>query len=152
MDHHMIRWNPFGELARRREDMRNIFPDIPMYAYTEPNFYRVQGPSVDVHETENEIVVSAEIPGVDPDEIDVTVNENNVVLSGEIRQGSEQEKEGYRVLERRYGAFHRTIQLPVEVKPDEAWADYKNGVLEVRINKSDRGRERSKKLKINKGH
>jgi HSP20 family protein len=151
MDHNMIRWNPFSELTRTRDE-RSIFPNIPMFAYTEPDFYRIKGPSVDVHETENEIVVSAEIPGVDPDEIDVTVNETSVVLSGEIRQGSEQDKEGYRVMERRYGTFHRTIRLPVEVKPDEAWADYKNGILEIRLNKSDSARDRSKKLKINKSH
>jgi HSP20 family protein len=146
----LIRWDPLAELTRTREDMRNIFPNIPMFAYTAPNFTRHHGPSVDVRETEKEVIVSAEIPGVDPDEIDVTVNETNIVLSGEIRHSNEQEKAGYRVMERRYGAFHRTIPLPVEVKPDEAWADYKNGVLEIRLNKSDRGRDRSRKLKINR--
>lgn len=148
----LIRWNPFNELMRSREDSRNIFPNIPMYAYTGPTFTRGHSPMVDVRETANEVIVSAEIPGIDPDEIEVTVNETNLILNGEIKRNEEHEKEGYRVMERRYGAFHRTIQLPAEVKPDEAWADYKNGVLEIKLNKSERGRDNSRKLKIKRTH
>ncbi len=146
----LIRWN--NELARMREEMRHLFPDIPQLPPGGLPFTRMQSPSVDVRETEKEVVVSAEIPGVNPEELDVTVDENQVILRGEIKRSAGHEREGYRVMERRFGAFHRTIPLPAEVKPDEAWAEYKDGVLEIRMNKSDRGRERSRKLKINRTH
>lgn len=148
----LIRWNPFGDLTRIREDIRQLFPESQSFFLPGMPPGRAAGPSVDVRETENEVIVSAEIPGVDPDELDVTVNDNHIILSGEVKRSVEQEKEGYRMMERRYGTFNRTIPLPVEVKPDEAWAEYKNGVLEIRMNKSDQGRARSRKLKIEKQH
>jgi HSP20 family protein len=146
----LIRWNPFGEFNRMREDLQRMYPDNPLMPGGVMPWSRMQGLSVDVRESENEIIISAEIPGVDADEIDITVNETHVILSGEFKRGTDQENEGYRISERRYGTFNRTISLPVEVKPDEATAEYKNGVLEIRMNKSEHGRTRSRKLKINK--
>ena len=147
----LLRWNPFGEFSRLRDDVRNMFPDSPLIPFGGLPFNRMHGPSVDVRETENEVIVSAEIPGANPDEFNVTVNENQLVLRGEVKRGAEHDREGYRMMERRYGSFYRTIHLPVEVKPDEAWADYKNGVLEIRMNKSEKARQRSHRIKVTGG-
>jgi HSP20 family protein len=75
-----------------------------------------------------------------------------ITISGEIKRRADREEDGYRMMERRYGRFTRTVPLPVEVKPDEAWADYQHGILEIRLNKANQGRVRSRKLKINQSH
>jgi len=152
LTHHLAPWNPFSELARMREDMGRFFADSPFSPMQWQQFQRLPGPSVDIDETEKEIIVSAEIPGVNPAELDVTVDETKVTISGEIRRSTDRSEEGYRMTERRYGRFSRTIPLPAEVKPDEAVANYSHGVLEIRMNKAEGGRVRSRKLKINDIH
>ena len=145
-------WNPFGEFARMRDEMRHMFgetPFLPALSQTPP---RADGPSVDVHETETRVVVTAEIPGVEPTDLNVTVDELQITISGETKRSSERDEDGYRLKERRIGRFSRTVPLPAEVKPDEAWADYKHGVLEVRMNKAEQGRIRSRRLQINAKH
>ncbi|EEG76549.1 Hsp20/alpha crystallin family protein [Dethiobacter alkaliphilus] len=143
-------WNPYGEFARMAEEQRHMrFPDSPFLDMKGQPYDRMPGPTVDIHETEKEVLVSAEIPGANPDELDITVDDMQITISGEIKRRADRERDGYRMVERRYGRFSRTVPLPVEVKPDEAWADYHHGVLEVRINKVENGRIRSRKLKVN---
>lgn len=173
----MVPWDPFSDLARIREQMdrfaASMLGEWPGYwgygpwrragrgmrHLMMPGMGKVTrppwagwtfGPSVDVKETDKDIVVSAEIPGVDPDNIDVEVTEDSVILKGEVKQEESTENESYRMMERRYGAFHRVIPLPAEVKANEARAEYRNGVLEIRIPRSENAKARSVKLKINK--
>jgi HSP20 family protein len=150
--HTLTTWNPYGEFARMSEEMRHLrFPDSPFLDMKGQPYDRMPGPSVDIHETEKEVLVSAEIPGANPDELDIIVDDMQITISGEIKRRADRERDGYRMVERRYGRFSRTVPLPVEVKPDEAWADYDHGVLEVRINKKENGRTRSRRLKVNAG-
>lgn len=114
---------------------RFFSPILPRY-FNEFFGTRNFGPSVDLHETEKEIVLRADIPGVKQEDLDVTVDEHNVFLKGEIKQDQSREEKGYHMTERRYGSFYRTISLPAEVIPDQAVANYQNGVLELRIPKS----------------
>jgi HSP20 family protein len=151
--HSLTTWNPFGEFARMQKEMRHLmFPDSPLLEMRGQPYDRIPGPWVDIHETEKEVLVSAEIPGVNPEELEITVDEMQVTISGEIKRRADRERDGYRMMERRYGHFTRTVPLPVEVRPDEAWADYEHGILELRINKAENGRIRSRKLKINAKH
>lgn len=148
---HVLSRNPFDDFERMREAMRHLFPDSPLLPMQGQPYNRMPGPSVDVRENEKEITVSAEIPGIDPEELDVTVDEAQLMIRGEIKRGAARERDGYRMMERRYGTFSRTIPLPAEVKPDEARADYHHGVLEIHLNKAEGGRIHSRKLKINSG-
>ena len=109
------------------------------------------GPSVDLKETEGEIIIKADIPGVSQDDLDITVDGNMVTLKGEIKQDQNYEEKGYHLSERRYGSFYRTISLPVEVKPKEATARYQNGVLELRVPKVETVRKQGFKPKIESG-
>lgn len=106
------------------------------------------GPSIDLKETENEVILQADIPGVNQEDLDLTVDENMVILKGESKRDETREEKGYHLTERRYGSFHRTIPLPVEVKSDQATARYKNGVLEVRIPKAETAKKRGYKPRI----
>lgn len=106
------------------------------------------GPSIDLRETENEVILQADLPGVNREDLDVTVDENVVIIKGESKRDEIREGKGYHLTERRYGSFHRTVPLPVEVKADQATARYRNGVLEVRIPKAETAKQRGFKPRI----
>lgn len=106
------------------------------------------GPSVDLKETDNEIVLHADIPGVRQEDLDITVDEGVIILKGETKRDESREEKGYHLSERRYGSFYRTIPLPVEVKSDQAVARYKNGVLELRVPKVEIASRRGFKPRI----
>ncbi len=148
MMHYPMHRGPFGGMRRWREEMDRMFDRIPFWQGWPGNF---GGPSVDIRETDNKIVVSAEIPGVNPDDLDVTVAEDHITLKGEVKQSTDVDEQGYRFTERRYGSFHRVIPLPVEVRPNEATADYVNGILEIHAPKSAEAKTRSVKLRVNRG-
>ncbi len=109
------------------------------------------GPSVDLKETEQEIILKADIPGINQEDLDITVSENTVTLKGEIKLDESREEKGYHLTERRYGSFYRTIPLPTEVKSEEATARCKNGVLELRIPKVQTTKKQGFKPKIEFG-
>lgn len=106
------------------------------------------GPSIDLRETENEVILQADLPGVNREDLDVTVDERAVILKGESKRDEIREEKGYHLTERRYGSFQRTVPLPVEVKSEQATARYRNGVLEVRIPKAETAKKRGFKPKI----
>jgi HSP20 family protein len=88
-------------------------------------------PSVDIFENDNEIVVKAELPGMNVKDIDVKLENNVIMLKGERRFEKEAKEENYHRIEREYGTFSRAFSLPVAVNPDKVTAEYKNGVLKV---------------------
>lgn len=93
-------------------------------------------PKIDLKETEKELIVNAEIPGVDKKDIKVDVNENILTISFEKKQEKdEKDKNGWRIIERSYGRFSRTLTLPQAVKSEGAKASYKDGVLKITLPK-----------------
>ena len=93
-------------------------------------------PSVDVSETEKEVIVQAEIPGIDVKDIDISVNGNRLTLQGERKHEEEKKGEHYHRIERAYGTFARAIELPVEVDSTNVEATYKDGILKVNLPKT----------------
>lgn len=135
----MQRWHPGRDLERIRDDfLRWVGPDLFSVREGEGSGW---GPRVDVTETDETVTVTAEIPGISPEEIDISVTEEEVTLRGEIRRSSDIDEAGYRRRERRYGAFSRVIPLPSPVKPGETTADYHDGILDITIPKSDTARK-----------
>jgi HSP20 family protein len=93
-------------------------------------------PSVDVSETGKEVIVNAEVPGMEPKDIDISLSGNMLTLKGERKREEEKKGESFHRVERSYGAFTRTIQLPAEVDADKVDATYKDGVLKIRMPKT----------------
>ncbi|MDQ7819090.1 MAG: Hsp20/alpha crystallin family protein [Armatimonadota bacterium] len=142
----LIRWDPFDDLASLRESMDKLFeeffsrrPRAPVSAWQ---------PAVEVYETDTEVVVRAELPGVDPKNVDVTVTEDTLTIKGEARAEQEERGRNYYRRELRYGSFLRTLPLPAEVQGDKARASYRNGILEIRVPKSERARPRAVKVEV----
>jgi len=100
-------------------------------------------PVIDIIDREHEVLVRAQIPGVDKDNLEVSMNENSVTIRGQSKH-EEEEKDGeYFRRESSYGEFSRTVGLPAEVDADSAKAKFKDGVLEVMIQKLERAKRRS---------
>jgi HSP20 family protein len=93
-------------------------------------------PSVDVSENDKELIVRAELPGIDPKEIDISLVGNVMTIKGERKHEREEKKENFHLLERSSGSFSRSIQLPAEVQADKIQATYKDGILSITMPKT----------------
>jgi HSP20 family protein len=105
-------------------------------------------PRVDVKEEDNSVVVLAELPGIDQKDLDVTVTKDAVRISGEKKHEEKQEEKGYYRHETSYGSFERIIELPTEVNEDKAEAEFKQGVLTIKLPKSEEAQAKQKKIEI----
>jgi HSP20 family protein len=105
-------------------------------------------PSLDVAETKNDVVVKAEVPGMDPKDIDISLSNGVLTIKGQKKQEREEKEENYHLIERSYGSFTRSVQLPGEVQSDKISASYKNGVLKVTLPKSEETKKKEIKIKV----
>jgi len=105
-------------------------------------------PDVDMFESNGDLVMKAELPGIKKEDIEVTLSDGTITISGEKKQEEEIKKKDYYKMERSYGSFCRTFSLPTEVKADKVKSTFKNGVLEIRMPKSEEAKSKEVKVKI----
>lgn len=132
----LTRWDPFREMMTMRDitdRMLDKFFDEPVSEYRSANW----GLALDVAENEDEFIVKASVPGINPDDLDITVTKNTLTIKGEMRHEEETEEERYHLRERRYGRFARSITLPTSVDSDRIEANYENGVLSLHLPKTE---------------
>ena len=140
-------WRPFEFEKMRREMDRlwdSFFEGQPTRRVGEGEW----APSLDISETKSDLVVKAEIPGIDPKDIDISLNENVLTIKGEKRQEKEEKEEGYHLVERSYGSFTRSIRLPREIQNEKINASYKNGVLKITLPKTEEAKKKEVKIKV----
>ncbi len=131
------------------DEMRRMMEDFWMAPFEE--FGRWGDgftPKVDIKEEDKEIIVSAELPGMDQKDIDVTVTKDSIRISGEKKHEKEEEEKGFYRHETFCGSFDRVIDLPAEVEEDKAEAEFSKGVLTIRLPKSEEAQAKRKKIKI----
>ncbi len=141
----IVRWDPFKDFLTIQEDLHKMF-DRFLGGIERKPFETVWAPAIDVFEEDKELVIQAELPGLDAKDVDVTVEEDSLTLKGERKFEKEVKEDKYYRLERRYGSFQRTIPFPVEVKADQAKAQFKDGVLRITIPKVEE--RKAKKIKV----
>lgn len=108
-------------------------------------------PRLDVSETETEFTISAELPGMEVEDIHLSLDRNSLTISGEKRAEKEERGKRYYRVERSYGSFNRSIPLPAEVEENKIEATFKHGVLKVKLPKTKSAQEESKRIAINTG-
>jgi HSP20 family protein len=108
-------------------------------------------PSIDVTETDKELKIEAEMPGVDEKDVEVAVTDNVLTIRGEKKAEKEEKKKDYHLVERSYGAYARSITLPFTAEPDKAKASFKNGVLSITLPKPPEITAKAKKIAISAG-
>ena len=122
----------YDPLATFPTTFRN-FEDVVARMLTEPRGARPWSPSVDIFETENELVLKADLPDVKLEDIEVRVENQTLTLKGERKFEKDEATAGYHRIERNYGTFVRSFTVPTSVDSEKVGAEYKNGVLTVRL-------------------
>jgi len=140
-------WKPFRELGRLRNEMDRLWEDF----FGERRFFapaeRLLHPSLDVAETKDRLMITAEIPGMDAKDIDISISGDTLTIKGEKKQEKEEKEENYHLLERSYGAFSRSIKLPAAVDADKVDATYKKGILKIALPKKEEAKPKEIKVK-----
>ncbi len=132
---YLTKWEPFSDLVSLRDDMDRLFETFfGQHPEDREGFW---APILDIEESNGNIVVKAEIPGMEKDEIKVSVRNNMLSISGERKQEIETKDKTFHRIERSYGKFSRTITLPSEVDADKIKAAYKDGVLNITLPKPE---------------
>jgi HSP20 family protein len=108
-------------------------------------------PRLDISETEKEVTLSAELPGMEPEDINIAIVRGTLTISGEKQIETEEKGKRFYRVERSYGSFHRTIPLPNEVDEDKIDAKFKRGVLKVKLPKTKAAQEQSRRIPIKTG-
>ena len=152
----------FGILPwkRKKENHTNEFRreiDNLYDRFFEPNFLPSSymfgegkwDPTIDISEGRKDITVRAEIPGIEAKDFDISIDDRLLTIKGEKKQEHREEEETYYRVERSYGYFNRTIELPAAVSPDKVDATYKRGILKIKLRKSKESE--SKRIKITTG-
>jgi len=141
-------WRPF-EFDRIRREMDRLWD-----SFLEGRPMRRAGdggewlPSIDVSETKSDLVIKAELPGMDPKDIDISMNNGFLTIKGEKKHEREEKDENYHLVERSYGSFTRSVRLLREVQSDKITASFKNGVLRVTLPKSEEAKKKEIKIKV----
>jgi HSP20 family protein len=105
-------------------------------------------PVVDIFESNGDVVLKAELPGIKKEDLEVTLNDGSITISGEKKKESELKRKDYYKWESSYGSFCRSFALPAEVQGDKVKSTYKDGVLEVRMPKSEAAKSKEVKVKV----
>jgi len=143
----VVRWDPFRDLNMLQDRMNRLFEDASRnWKSDEPASTTTWSPAVDIFETESEIVVKAEVPGMDRKDITLNLENNVLTLRGERRFLKEAKEENYHRIERSYGGFSRAFSIPATVDEEKIRADYQDGVLKIVLPKKEQ--LRPKQIKI----
>lgn len=131
----VLKWNPIEDLYDIQKDISRMFRRA--FGATESLTDWLKAgrwlPALDVFSRDNNLIIRAEIPGVEPDQVDVSITDNTLTISGERKQEEKIEEKDVYMMESSYGKFRRSLSLPREVKPEEIKASFSNGILEVVI-------------------
>lgn len=145
------RWDPFREISSLQREMDRLFGHY---------FGRMRGveeeglaaaawsPAVDIYETDEKLVLKAELPGLKKEDIDIQVRDNTLTLKGEKKFEKEVKEENYHRVERAYGSFQRFFTLPSTIKQEGIEATFKDGILEISLPKAEEAKPKKVKIQV----
>jgi HSP20 family protein len=142
----ITRWDPFRNISSLQEQVNRLF-ESGIQSRDDNSALTTWAPAVDIYETENELVLKADLPAINEKDLDIRVENNTLTIRGERKFGSEVKEDNYLRVERTYGSFSRSFGLPNTVNTESIKAEYKNGVLTVEMPK--RAESKPKQVKIN---
>jgi HSP20 family protein len=148
---------PLSPLRAWEREIERMFADFPFFRW--PRFrdlepfrfareLRLETPALDMYEEKDAVVVKAEMPGISKDDIEITLRGSTLSVKGEKKREEEVRDKDYYRCEREYGSFLRTVELPAEVKADAVKATFKDGVLEVRLPKTEEAKKKEVRVSV----
>ena len=135
----LVQWDPFREMMTLRSAIDRLF-DQTFFTPGESWQATTWQLPLDVAETENEFIVKASVPGINPDDLEITYTNKTLTIKGELKEEKELDEQRYHLRERRWGSFTRSLALPNPVRPDEIKAHYEAGVLTLSLPKAEEAR------------
>lgn len=142
----ILHWQPLSEIDTFRRQMDRLFNEV----YTSNSQAAVVfKPAIELKDTEAALILKAQVPGINPDQLDITVTRDSVTIQGDRQQQKTSEAEGIHYSEFRYGQLKRIVGLPVEVQQDHVTADYTDGVLTLTLPKVIDQAQKSVKVSLN---
>jgi len=144
----ITKWDPFKDIMILRDRMNRLFEDL----VTSPRFEDSEimqstwSPAVDIFETENELVLTAELPGIEEKEVEIKVEDNTLSIKGERKFEKETKEENYHRIERAYGSFFRSFSLPNYIDQEKISAEFENGLLKIHMPKKTEVKPRKVKI------
>ena len=134
----IVRYDPFRDLRTLQDEVNRLFSTNLSRTFDDEDIARgAWMPSVDIYENKDQIVLEAELPGMNREDFDLTVENNVITLRGERRFEKKDDSDNYHRVERSYGSFTRSFTLPQTVSAEDATAEYRNGVLRVTLPKRE---------------
>lgn len=130
----LIRWQPYPEMETLRRQMDRVFEDLTQLNSETRTAWT---PGIELHDEDNNIILRAEIPGVEGKDLDIQVTREAISIAGEHRYEKRTEEKGFYHSEFRYGKFQRTVPLPVPIQNDKVEAEFKNGILMLTLPKAE---------------
>ncbi len=140
----LVRYRPFTELRRAVD---SLFDERFFAPYRLLTFGPAETTPIDMYHTENDVVIKATLPGVKPDEVDVSLTGDTLTIRGKTKAEERIERKDYFYREHRYGAFYRSVTLPMGLKTDKAEAKFEDGILTLTIPKSEVAKPKQIKIK-----
>lgn len=149
-------WRPFTDIGRWEREMERVFDDFlgrrvrPLWddkGWSVKDL-GIPAPAIDLYEEKDEIVAKAELPGIEKDAIQVNVTDHLLTIKGEKKKEEETKEKNFYRSERSYGSFIRSVELPADVHGEKARASFKNGVLEIRLPKTEEAKKKEVKVKV----
>lgn len=144
----IMEWKPFREVSRLRREMDRLWDEF--FGPARRAFRPLEGewvPAVDVSETADQVMIKAEVPGIDAKNIDISLSGDVLTIKGEKKSEREEKKENYHLVERSYGSFSRSLRLPTAVDADKIEANYKQGVLTITCPKKEEAKPKAIEIK-----
>jgi len=147
----IVRWEPLRDLMTTQREFDRLFRGVfsPVLAEGEVST-RTWAPPVDIYEDGDNLVLKAELPGVNPDDVEIRVEDNTLYLKGERKFEKEVKEQNYHRVERSYGNFTRTFSLPNSVDSDKVTANFKDGILTLTMPKKEEAKPKTIKINVNK--
>ena len=146
----LVRWDPFRELEEVSDRLNRMFarPAASQTSGKETMIVADWTPSVDISETEQEYQIKAEIPDVKKEDVKVTVEDGVLTIQGERKHEKEEKGKKYHRIERSYGSFVRTFSLPDVIEEEKVKAEFKDGVLNLHLPKSEKAKPKAIEVKV----
>ena len=147
----LVRWEPFRELLTAQDRFNQLFNQtftqgLPQSEEDLSN--RVWAPAVDIYETEQNLVLKVDLPGINPDDVEVRVENQTLFIRGERKFEKDVKEGNYHRVERTYGNFARSFTLPNTVSPESVTAEYKDGILTLTLAKREEAKPKTIKIQV----
>ena len=143
---HLVRFNPHNSIFSMKKEMDRICNRFEEGAPTRTGAYR---PATDIYETENELVLRLEIPGVKKEDVKISIENNILSLNGERKMNDDIDREDYHRVESNYGSFYRSFTLPSRINSEMISAEYEDGILQIVMPKKEESKPREIEVKVN---